>query len=272
MIAYPNAKINLGLNILRKRDDGFHAIESVFLPIAWQDILEIIEDNRGAPGQVTFTCSGINVPDDGKLNLCQRAYLLLHAQQPLPAVLMHLHKQIPIGAGLGGGSADGAFALRMLNEIFDLRKTSTALEAAAAELGSDCPFFIENRPKFVSGRGEVMEDAPISLAGYHLLLIYPNIHISTAEAYAGVHPATAIPSVGQVLCQPMQCWKDTLRNDFEVSLFSKYPILAEIKDQLYAMGAMYACMTGSGSAMFGIFSTRVDAPQMKDIAYKWIKM
>jgi len=272
MIAYPNAKINLGLNILRKRNDGFHAIESVFVPIPWQDILEIIEDVNGQPGQVTFTSTGIDVPVDGKPNLCQRAYQLLHGQHPLPAVLMHLHKQIPIGAGLGGGSADGAFALRMLNDIFHLEKSDSELEKLAATLGSDCPFFIQNTPKFVSGRGEVMNDTAVSLAGHHLVLIYPNIHISTAEAYAGVRPAIAAPTVSAVLSRPMQHWKDALHNDFETSLFPKHPILPAIKEQLYAHGAIYASMTGSGSAMYGIFTDQVRMPEMKDVMTKWIKM
>ena len=272
MIVYPNAKINVGLHILRKREDGFHAIESVFLPVPMHDILETVEDGYSPSGCITFSSSGLHVPDDGKPNLCQRAYQMLHDRQPLPAVRMHLHKQIPIGAGLGGGSADGAFALKMLNDLFSLGHTTDHLEAMAAELGSDCPFFIDNRPKFVSGRGEVMTTTSIDLAGYHLLLVCPNIHISTAQAYASVRPHVSQPSLSTLVAQPLETWKVCLHNDFEKGLFLEYPLLQDIKEQLYAHGAIYASMTGSGSAIYGIFSSQAPMPQMQQLAYQWMKM
>lgn len=272
MITYPNAKINLGLNILRKRPDGFHAITSVFIPVMWRDILEIIEDDGATKGTVTFTSSGIAVPDDGKPNLCERAYALLHERHGLPAVKMHLHKLIPIGAGLGGGSADAAFALRMLNEQFALGETDANLEDLAAQLGSDCPFFIRNTPQFVAGRGERMEAIPLEISGLYLLVVCPNIHVSTAEAYANVVPDAPRFPLHQVMTWPVEKWKDALQNDFEDSVFPKYPLLAEVKEKLYAAGAVYASMTGSGSALYGLYREPVEVKLPEGMNFRWMKI
>lgn len=273
MIAYPNAKINLGLNILRKRDDGYHAIESVFYPIPWKDILEVVVDESSAAGSVTFTSSGIPVPSDGKPNLCERAYGLLHQLHGLPAIKMHLHKMIPIGAGLGGGSADAAFALNMLNSLFQLSHSTEQLENLAAQLGSDCPFFVANTPKLVSGRGEVMVETTVNLAGYHVAVAYPNIHISTAEAYAGVRPAVPAVSVAELVQQPIAQWKSALKNDFEESLFPKYPEIAALKAAMYVQGAVYASMTGSGSAVYGIFASKpVDLAFSEEITMRLLEI
>jgi len=272
MIAYPNAKVNLGLNILERRTDGFHNIESVFLPIKWRDILEIVEDRDGATGTVTFTATGITVPSDGKANLCERAYLLLHALHGLPAVHIHLHKLVPIGAGLGGGSADAAFTLRLLNDLFALGEDDTALEHMAAQLGSDCPFFIRNGPQMVSGRGEVMQSIDLNFSGFHMLLIYPSIHIGTAEAYAGVVPKRPSVSISEIIAQPVEQWKGMLHNDFEASLFSKYPALKELKAMIYAQGAAYASMTGSGSAVYGIFHRVMEIPVPEGMQWRWMEL
>ena len=273
MIAYPNAKINLGLNILRKRDDGFHAIESVFYPIPWKDLLEVVVDEYSAAGSVTFTSSGIPVPSDGKPNLCERTYGLLHQLHELPAIKMHLHKMIPIGAGLGGGSADAAFALNVLNKLFQLSHTTVQLENLAAQLGSDCPFFVANTPKLVSGRGEVMVETSVNLAGYHVAVAYPNIHISTAEAYAGVRPAVPELSVEEIVALPVAQWKSLLKNDFENSLFLRYPELAALKAAMYAQGAVYASMTGSGSAVYGIFASKpVDLAFSEEITMRLLEI
>lgn len=269
MIAYPNAKINLGLNILSKRGDGYHDIESVMYPVPWRDILEIVESADGLSGQVTFTTSGISVPDDGKPNLCERAYRSLSTIRELPAVRIHLHKQIPMGAGLGGGSADAAFVLSVLNELFGIGLSQDRLHDLAAELGSDCPFFIENSPKLVSGRGEVMADIGLSLTGKKLLIVYPGIHIGTAEAYAGVRPSIPAVRIAEILKMPIGQWKDQLGNDFETSIFRTYPTLALIKQTLYDHGAVYSSMSGSGSAIYGIFDERLDFALPEDLQCKW---
>lgn len=272
MIAYPNAKVNLGLNILRRRPDGYHDIGSVFIPVKWRDILEVMEDRAGERGTVTFTSTGITVPDDGKPNLCERAYHLLHARHGLPAVAIHLHKLVPIGAGLGGGSADAAFTLRLLNDIFSLGETDDALEDLAAQLGSDCPFFIRNTPQLVTGRGEVMRPIDLSLSGLHMLLIYPDIHIGTAEAYAGVVPKQPSVALQEVIAQPVEEWREGLHNDFEDSLFPRHPVLRELKAMLYSAGAAYASMTGSGSAIYGIFRRQREIFLPEGMQWRWMEL
>lgn len=272
MIAYPNAKVNLGLSILAKRADGYHDIESVFLPVNWRDILEVVEDKEGAQGKVTFTATGITVPNDGKANLCERAYQLLHSRHGLPAVRMHLHKLVPIGAGMGGGSSDAAFTLQLLNKLYSLEEDDTALEQMAAQLGSDCPFFIRNSPHLVSGRGEVMQPINLNLSGFHLLIVYPKIHIGTTEAYAGVVPKRPPIAIKEIIEQPLKQWKALLHNDFEDSLFPKYPSLKELKAMMYAQGAAYTSMTGSGSAVYGIFhrSRKIAIPN--GMQWRWIDL
>ncbi|MCF8257930.1 MAG: 4-(cytidine 5'-diphospho)-2-C-methyl-D-erythritol kinase [Flavobacteriales bacterium] len=272
MIAYPNAKVNLGLNILSRRPDGYHDIESVFVPVQWRDMLEVVEDAENAKGTVTFTSTGIAVPDDGKANLCERAYLLLHQRHGLPAVRIHLHKLVPIGAGLGGGSADAAFTLRLIDRIFALGETDAQLEHLAAQLGSDCPFFIRNTPQLVTGRGETMRPVHLHLAGMHILLIHPNIHIGTAEAYSGVTPKVPSTPLQRIVEQPVEHWRDALHNDFEDSLFRRHPLLGRLKAQLYAAGAVYASMTGSGSSVYGLFAERKDVPVPEGMQHRWMEL
>ena len=248
MISFPNAKINLGLNILSKRPDGYHTISSCFYPVGWTDILEIIP-----AGTLTFTSSGIDIPGNADDNLCLRAYHLLREDHDLSPVHIHLYKIIPIGAGLGGGSADGAFALKMLNDQFNLGLSQSELKAYARRLGADCPFFIRNKPAIVSGIGDQFEKIDLDLAGKYIALVYPKVHISTKEAYSGIIPSIPNTPISDIISQPIESWKSSLTNDFEHALSNNHPEIQTIKNDLYEIGATYASMTGSGSAVYGIF-------------------
>lgn len=255
MISFPNAKINLGLRITEKRTDGFHNLQSCFYPVGWTDALEIIPADH-----FRFSSSGMSIPGEPAANLCVRAYELLKADADLPPVQMHLHKIVPIGAGLGGGSADAAFALTLLNERFALKLTVDQLEAYARRLGSDCAFFIRNQPMYCVEKGDVFEKIAVDLRGYHILLVYPNVAISTAEAYAGVRPRRPETPLRNQIEAPVNTWRDTVHNDFEDSLFPRYPVLADLKRQLYQAGAVYASMSGSGSSVYGIFDAPIIPP------------
>jgi 4-diphosphocytidyl-2-C-methyl-D-erythritol kinase len=254
MVVFPNAKINLGLRITEKRPDGFHNLESCFYPVGWADALEI----RPA-GHFSFQTHGLPIPDGPAAdqstsdNLCEKAYRLLAADYPLPPVEMHLLKAIPIGAGLGGGSADAAFTLTALNTLFTLKLSVEQLQHYARRLGSDCAFFIENKPKYCYGKGDQFEEIGLRLTGHWIVLVNPGLHISTVRAYAGVRPQRPETDLRQLLQQPIAEWRTTVRNDFEDSLFPAYPVLPALKEQLYALGACYASMSGSGSTVFGIF-------------------
>ncbi len=255
MIVYPNCKINLGLNILSKRTDGYHDLETVFYPVRFTDILEIIPAKKNSePQPVLFSQSGIQIPGAFSQNLCVKAYELLRQDFPaLPAIQLHLHKQIPAGAGLGGGSADAAFTLRLLNEQFRLELTETQLIRYTLRLGSDCPFFIINTPCFATGRGEIMEPVNIDLTGYTLVIVNPGIHVPTAAAFAGIRPAIPEKSIKTIIHQPISSWADELENDFEKTIFRNYPEIAAVKEELYRAGATYASMSGSGSTVYGLF-------------------
>ncbi|MEY4931298.1 MAG: hypothetical protein RI909_2022 [Bacteroidota bacterium] len=253
MVVFPHCKINLGLQVISKRDDGYHNIETCFYPIPWKDILEIIPAKEFA-----FTSSGAIIPGKEEDNLCIRAYRILQTQFNLDPVKIHLHKVLPTGAGLGGGSSDAAFTLRVLNTIFDLKQSTDQLRHYAAQLGSDCSFFIDNKPMLGSGRGELLKELPLSLQGYYMVLIKPDIHVSTADAYAGVKPQTPHQSIADILARPVEEWKDFLFNDFEKSVFAKFPAIEAIKKELYQQGAIYASMSGSGSSVFGIFKSQID--------------
>lgn len=255
MLVFPNSKINLGLRITKKRTDGFHNLQSCFYPVGWGDMLEIIPADT-----FIFSSSGIPIPGDPDKNLCVRAYDLLKADYDLPPVRMHLHKIVPIGAGLGGGSADAAFTLKLLNERFALELPVAQLENYARQLGSDCAFFIQNRPLYCLEKGDVFNEIDADLSGYHILLVYPNLAISTAEAYAGVRPNQPETSLYDQLQAPVNTWRTMVHNDFENSLFPAYPVLAQIKQQLYEAGAVYASMSGSGSTVYGIFDAHVVSP------------
>jgi len=250
MVVFPNAKINLGLSITDRRPDGYHNLVSCFYPVGWCDALEAVPAS-----DFSFTAHGAAIPDDGAENLCVRAYRLLAANHGLPPVQLHLIKAIPIGAGLGGGSADASFALKLLNGQFGLGLTNQQLRAYALQLGSDCPFFIDNQPVMVTGRGEVFGPINISLKGHHMVMVYPGIHINTGEAYRSITPKPTGYNMQAVLegGNPEQ-WRQLLVNDFELGLATKYPVLAQVKAQLYQAGAYYAAMTGSGSTMFALFT------------------
>ena len=248
MIAFPNAKINLGLHILSKRKDGFHDIETVFYPLMIHDSLEIL---TAGDQETSFKQYGL--PLNSSKNLCEQAYELLKLEYDLPPVEMHLLKHIPVGAGLGGGSSDAAFTLLTLNELFGLGISSLELEKIAAGLGSDCAFFIRNRPLFATGRGELFEPLEIDLSAFEIRMAKPDIHISTPEAYAMATPKAGRPSLREVITNPIAEWKDCLFNDFEGPIFDKYPEIRIEKEKMYEQGAIYAAMSGSGSAVFGIF-------------------
>jgi 4-diphosphocytidyl-2-C-methyl-D-erythritol kinase len=250
MIAFPNCKINLGLNILRKRDDGFHDLETVFFPVGLHDALEILP----AQNHITqFAITGI-LPGEPEDNLCMKAFNLLKKDYPqLPEIKMHLHKAIPPGAGLGGGSADAAFTLQLLDAKFNLAVPGKKLREYALQLGSDCPFFLTNKPSLGTVRGEKLEPVNLSLSGYKILLINPAIHVNTREAFMQINPAMPSKKIKEIIQQPIETWKAELVNDFEKIIFDNYPPLKKIKESLYENGAIYSSMSGSGSTLYGIF-------------------
>jgi 4-diphosphocytidyl-2-C-methyl-D-erythritol kinase len=253
MVLFPNCKINLGLNIIRKRFDGYHDLETVFYPLGLKDALEVIQSD-----ETHFHLSGLTVNGNTKDNLCLKAYHLLKKYFPdLPPVNIHLHKTIPIGAGLGGGSADGAFMLSMLNKKFALQLTQEQLINYALQLGSDCPFFIINKPCFATGRGEMLSAVEEDLSAYKIILVNPGMHVSTKEAFSKLIPVIPEKSIRNIITQPISTWKDELVNDFEINVFQQFPAIKEIKNILYNAGAIYASMTGSGSTVFGIFESNV---------------
>jgi 4-diphosphocytidyl-2-C-methyl-D-erythritol kinase len=254
MISFPPCKINLGLQVVSKRPDGYHNIETCFYPIPWTDILEIIPAD-----EFVFSNSGIAVPGKEEENLCVKAYQLLKNKFDLAPVKIHLHKVVPMGAGLGGGSSNAAYTLRILNTIFNLQLKNDQLKQYASQLGSDCSFFIEGVPMIGTGRGDVLEKAMVDLKGKFMVIVKSDVHVSTAEAYAGVKPSGATNHSKDVVeSQAITSWKGLLKNDFEDSVFKKYPLIRETKEKLYQHGAAYASMSGSGSAVYGIFEKPVE--------------
>jgi 4-diphosphocytidyl-2-C-methyl-D-erythritol kinase len=248
MVGFSNAKINIGLNILEKRPDGYHNIESLFYPISWSDILEVVPASA-----FRFHTTGLPIPGSQENNLIYKAWNLIKPADR--AVEIHLHKILPMGAGIGGGSSNGAFALNLINEVLDLGYQKESLLELASKLGSDCPFFIENRPVICLEKGNIFHDTSISLAGKYIVMVNPEIHVSTAEAYAGVIPTPSPIPLKEILENtPIENWRHVVKNDFEAGIIKKYPLIGEIKDELYANGALYASMTGSGSTVYGIFS------------------
>lgn len=253
MIVFPNCKINLGLHILNKRTDGFHDLETIFYPLPFREALEIIP-GEDETGEVNFITTGLSINLASADNICIKAYQLLKKDfQELPPVKIHLHKTIPASAGLGGGSADGAFTLLLLNKKFDLQLTDKALEEYASRLGSDCAFFIKNRSCIATGRGEVLEPVDIDLSSYKIVLVNPGIRINTAWAFKQIIPRSNRISLKKIIKESIANWKKTLVNDFEENIFKGYPEIEKIKTSLYEQGAIYASMTGSGSTVYGIF-------------------
>jgi 4-diphosphocytidyl-2-C-methyl-D-erythritol kinase len=255
MILFPKAKINLGLQVVSKRDDGFHNIESVFYPIDLTDILEVVpSSNEGIELQI----SGLLPDGDVSDNLVSKAYRAVASQREIPGVKVHLHKHIPMGAGLGGGSSDAASMVKTLNLLFDLNMSDSLMRDIVSPLGSDCAFFIESIPAFASGRGEVLEPLNLDLSNYHIGLIHPQVHVSTKDAYAGISVKPTVFDLKKLAQLPIDQWKDHVKNDFEDSVFKKYPTIEKAKKHLYDLGAVYASMSGSGSTCFGLFEKQFD--------------
>ena len=253
MVVFPYCKINLGLQIVSKRADGYHNIETCFYPVPWTDILEVIKADK-----FSFSSSGLDIPGNPEDNLCIKAYRLLQRDFNLSPVQMHLHKVIPAGAGLGGGSSDAAFTLRTINSIFKLELSFQQLHTYAAQLGSDCSFFVEDKPMFGRGRGELLSEVNLNLKGMFLILVKPDIHVSTADAFAGIKPKQPSASLSEILSLPLSEYRGVLVNDFEESVFQKHPSISSIKESMYQHGALYASMSGSGASVFGIFNSPVD--------------
>lgn len=249
MISFPNCKINLGLSVTKKRDDGFHELDTVFYPVQLNDALEFVEHDT-----FKFECSGINIPGNEEDNLIVKAYQLLCNDFPqIKPLHIHLLKNIPTGGGLGGGSSDASHMLQMLNNYFNLNLSTTQIATYALQLGSDCPFFIYNTPCHATGRGELLHPITLDLSEYNIVLVLPGIHIPTGWAFAQLNPHAPVQSTINIIQQPIETWKDHLVNDFEAPVFSLHTMLQEIKLKLYDLGAVYSSMSGSGSSMYGFF-------------------
>jgi 4-diphosphocytidyl-2-C-methyl-D-erythritol kinase len=264
MVIFPNSKINIGLSIIGKREDGFHDIESVFYPVGLCDALEYLPVSEAVTGyQDTISYSG-QFPVTGK-DICIKLVELLRESFSFPTLRLHLHKKIPAGAGLGGGSSDAACLLKSFNSRFGFGLEEAQLAEYAGRIGSDCPFFINNIPSLVTGRGEKLQDIHLSLEGIFLILVYPGINASTAEAYKAVTPTHKSPSLQELVMETPEKWKDLIVNQFEVPVFKKFPAIKKIKEELYHMGAIYASMTGSGSAVYGLFRSEIEiADEFRD--------
>ena len=272
MVVFPNAKINLGLNVTSRRPDGYHNIETLFYPVGLRDILEITpsKDPSREAGSCTFHSNGMDMECAANDNLVVKAYHLLNSRYPLPAVDIYLWKVIPFKAGLGGGSADAAFTLKLLNEIAELNRPADELEELAARIGADCPFFIQNRPVIAKGIGNEFSPVNILLKGYYIYIIKSAIEVSTKEAYAGIVPYEPTCSVGEIVTNhPVKEWKGLLKNDFEIPVFKLHPELGRVKEELYVQGAVYASMTGSGSAVYGLFEKETDLKRYFNKHFVW---
>lgn len=252
MVAFPGCKINLGLHIISRRPDGYHELNTGFYPVPWSDLLEFVPSNK-----FSLAVTGLEIPGSQDDNLVAKAYRLLNKEVGLPPIQGHLHKLVPMGAGLGGGSADAAHALRLLDGLFALNLAPPALSAYALQLGSDCSFFLTDTPAIGRGRGEVLEPLDLRLKGYYLVILTPKIHIATADAYAGIKPQTPKEELHVTLKRPVTEWREWLVNDFEPSVFSRFPTLATLKETCYAKGALYASLSGSGSSVYGLFDREV---------------
>lgn len=269
MISFPNCKINLGLSITEKRTDGFHNLETIMYPLNLHDILEIIV----APDkQFEFNSTGISIPGDSANNIIVKAFELMQAKHQLPPVKIHLHKIIPMGAGLGGGSSDAAFTIKLLNDLFKLGLSVSTMQDYAGRLGSDCPFFIRNKAVMASNTGNQFEPINLNLKNYFFAIVKPKTHIKTPEAYSWIKPKLKQTSLHKIIRYPIDQWKQNLINDFEKEGFRRYPEINQIKKNLYNAGAIYASMSGSGSAVFGIFNNPVSLAHKFPEYYYWSGM
>lgn len=263
MITFPNVKINLGLSITEKRPDGYHNLETVFYPVALEDALEIRTSSATAPDRkFTLHQHGLEIAGKPEDNLVAKAYQLLDEKFNLPPIDIHLYKHIPSGAGLGGGSSDAAFMLKLLNEHFHLNLPDNQLEEYAATLGADCAFFIRNKPTFAEGIGNIFSPIELSLSGYGIMIVKPDIFVSTREAFSNIHPHRPEHPIKEVIQRPVSEWKEALINDFEASVFPLHPAIEAIKQELYNQGAAYASMSGSGSSVFGLFAPEASLPEI----------
>ena len=259
MIVFPKAKINLGLGITARRSDGYHDIETIFYPVGLCDALEfVISDSLEKEDILVVT--GIDTGSSNSDNLVIKTLRILRKKHSFPFLRIHLHKVIPIGAGLGGGSSDAAYLLKAVNKYFELSMDEQNLKAIALEIGSDCPFFIDGLPSFASGRGELLKPVVPVLCGYHLLILNPGVSVNTKEAYRNCHPLTPDTSLLQLIDLPVNDWKDRVVNDFEEYAFKNYPIIGKLKKELYSAGAIFCLMSGSGSSIYGIFSKKPILP------------
>lgn len=278
MICFPNAKINLGLNITEKRADGFHNIETVFYPIGWDDALEIIvpdssvtskQNNNSSTQDFNLHVSGLPISGSIEDNLLYKVYTIIKQIKTLPPIDVYLQKILPMGAGIGGGSSNAAFFINLLNEQFKLNFSETQRLDIARELGSDCAFFIKNTPVYATQKGDVFKDIELNLSHLYISIIYPNVHSNTKEAYSLVKPKQPIKSLLEIIKQPISTWKTELTNDFEKSIFSLYPIVEKTKKDLYESGAIYASMSGSGSSVFGLYEKKPDIKHLSQFPH-WI--
>jgi len=252
MICFPNAKINLGLHITGKRSDGYHTIETIFHPIPLTDALEAVKSKK-----TSFRMSGLKLDSLPDENLVMKAHRLMSEKYNLPPLDIYLKKAIPSGAGLGGGSADAAFALKLINELCECNISEEKLEDIASSIGADCPFFIQNKPVIATGTGNIFKSSDISLKGYIIYVVKPPVAVSTKEAYSNIKPQKPVFSLEKLSSIPVNEWRYVLKNDFEPNVFRKYPVIGKIKDKLYSMGAEYAAMSGSGSSVFGLFKNTI---------------
>ncbi len=266
MIVFPPAKINIGLQVTGKREDGYHSIESVFYPIPLCDVLELLPNDAAGLQLETL---GISIPQDGTENLCQKAYRIINEKYNLPGMKAALLKNIPTGAGLGGGSSDGSAMINLINALAKLNLNTEERLEFSAQLGSDCPFFIEPKPSFISGRGEIIQAHPVQLKGKYLVLIHPNIHVPTAKAYSLISPKKPEFNLVSLDETNIHQWKDQVFNDFEPGIFGLFPELKKIKESLYELGAIYASMSGSGSSIYGIFDAQPKLNKQFEGLYYW---
>ncbi len=268
MIFFSNAKINIGLNVVSKRDDGFHNIETIIYPIGLSDVIEI---NTSEKFELINT--GIAVNDKIENNLCYKAYNLLQQKHDLPPIKIHLQKIVPFGAGLGGGSSNASFILKAVNELFGLQLSNEKLKTYASQIGSDCTFFIENKPAIATQKGDILEYIDLNLSEYTIVIIYPNIIINTTLAYKNANPKMPDISLKESIKFPVNKWKEKIKNDFEKSIFKQYPVIKNIKEKLYKKGAAYASLSGSGSSVYGIFEKDINLEsEFKEFFYWKSKM
>jgi 4-diphosphocytidyl-2-C-methyl-D-erythritol kinase len=252
MISFPNCKINLGLFITNKRADGYHALQTVFYPISWCDALEVVESTDSKPFHLST--SGLIIPGEPATNLLFKTWQLITNEFNLPPISVHLHKNIPMGAGLGGGSADVAFFIKLLDEKFNLGISDEKKLNLASQIGSDCAFFIKNRAVYAEGRGDEFSNINVDLSQYYILIVFPHIHVNTKDAFAGLSPKMPKENLNELIARtPIEKWHTCLFNDFEPTILEKHPAIKQIKNAIYQNGAIYASMSGSGSAVYGVF-------------------